>query len=468
MGLRPSRFFWSLIEKSPTTIPEILQHANQYIAAEALMAGRHEDNKRPRMETNLRRSPWALPQGTRRSNSVPWGLVKRQIDIISGGPTAGGNNSTARKAYARSRVDKCPKLEFEPEITFGTEEVERSHYDDALVISIRIANARVKRIMVDTWSSTDVLYLDAFKKLGLTNEDLTPMNSALTGFTEDSISPLGTTTLPVTIGKEPRAKMTMTTFMVVDLPSAYNIILSRLTLNKLKAIVSTYHRAIKFPTSVGVRESRSDPRESRRCYLTAVTLLEKSRPRQDLDPREEGVTPMHLEPPEQLTEEMPGIDQGVTQHHLNIHPEAKPVKQKSRKFSPDRQKAISDEVDRLKEAGFITEVKYPRWLSNIVLFKKHNGSWRMCVDYTDLNRACPKDCYPLPRIDQLVDATIGYELLTFMDTFLGYNQIRMAPQDQENTAFITDRGVYCYKVMPFGLKNTRATYQRMVDKLFKQ
>ena len=91
----------------------------------------------------------------------------------------------------------------------------------------------------------------------------------------------------------------------------------------------------------------------------------------------------------------------------------------------------------------------------------------MCIDYTDLNRVCPKDCYPLPRIDQLVDATAGYELLTFMDAFSGYNQIQMAPQDQENTAFITSRGVYCYKVMPFDLKNTGATYQRMVDKLFK-
>ena len=95
--------------------------------------------------------------------------------------------------------------------------------------------------MVDTGSFADVLYLDAFKKLDLTNEDLTPMMSTLTGFTEDSISPLGTTTLPVTIGEEPRAKTTMTTFMVVDLPSAYNVILGRPTLNKLKAMVSTYH-----------------------------------------------------------------------------------------------------------------------------------------------------------------------------------------------------------------------------------
>nr|XP_018682885.1 PREDICTED: uncharacterized protein LOC108953088 [Musa acuminata subsp. malaccensis] len=91
----------------------------------------------------------------------------------------------------------------------------------------------------------------------------------------------------------------------------------------------------------------------------------------------------------------------------------------------------------------------------------------MCVDYTNLNRACPKDCYLLPRIDQLVDATTGHELLTFMDAFSGYNQIWMAAQDQENIAFVTNSGAYCYKVMPFGLKNARATYQRMVDKLFK-
>ena len=92
----------------------------------------------------------------------------------------------------------------------------------------------------------------------------------------------------------------------------------------------------------------------------------------------------------------------------------------------------------------------------------------MCVDYTDLSRVCPKDSYPLPRIDQLVDATTRHELLTFMDAFSGYNQIQMTPQDREHTTFITDRGVYCYKVMPFGLKNAGATNQRMVNKMFKQ
>ena len=105
------------------------------------------------------------------------------------------------------------------------------------------------------------------------------------------------------------------------------------------------------------------------------------------------------------------------------------------------------------DAGFVAEVRYPEWLENPVVIKKKNGKWRICVDFTDLNKACPKDSYPLPHIDRLVESTAGNELQTFMDAFSGYNQIMMHTDDGEKTAFITDRGTYCYKVMPFGLKN---------------
>ena len=118
--------------------------------------------------------------------------------------------------------------------------------------------------------------------------------------------------------------------------------------------------------------------------------------------------------------------------------------------------------------GFIQEVYYPNWLANVVLVKKANGKWRMCVDFMDLNKACPKDSFPLPMIDQLVDSTAGHKLLMFMDVFSGYNQIKMAEEDQEKTAFITSQGLYCYKVMPFELKNARATYQRLVNKMFSK
>ena len=102
----------------------------------------------------------------------------------------------------------------------------------------------------------------------------------------------------------------------------------------------------------------------------------------------------------------------------------------------------------------------------MVMVKKATGKWRICIDYTDLNKACPKDSYPLSMIDRLVDATSDFGILFFMDAFSGYNQIRIAEEDQKKTAFIIDRGLYCYKVMPFGLKNADVTYQRLVNKVF--
>lgn len=111
-------------------------------------------------------------------------------------------------------------------------------------------------------------------------------------------------------------------------------------------------------------------------------------------------------------------------------------------------------------------MKYTTWLVNVVMVKKSNGKWRMCTDFTDLNKACPKDTYPFPSIDNLVDGVFGYEVLSFLDAYLGYNQIPMYPPDREKTAFITERSNYCYEVMPFGLKNAGATYQRLMDRVF--
>jgi hypothetical protein len=119
------------------------------------------------------------------------------------------------------------------------------------------------------------------------------------------------------------------------------------------------------------------------------------------------------------------------------------------------------------QVGFIREVDYPEWLANVVLVKKSSGKWRMCVDFTDLNRVCLKDSFPLPWTDVLIDSTSGHELLSFMDAFSSYNQIHMSELDQGKTSFITNRGLYCYKMMPFGLKNAGATYQRLVNKMFR-
>ena len=106
-------------------------------------------------------------------------------------------------------------------------------------------------------------------------------------------------------------------------------------------------------------------------------------------------------------------------------------------FALERDQAIAEEVRKLQEANFIREVYYPDWLANIVMVKKASGKWRMCVDFTDLNKACPKNSYPLPRVDVLVDSTARHQLLSFMDAFSGYNQIRMHEDDQEKTSIVT-------------------------------
>jgi len=110
------------------------------------------------------------------------------------------------------------------------------------------------------------------------------------------------------------------------------------------------------------------------------------------------------------------------------------------------------------DAGYIREIQYPEWLANVVLVKKANGKWKMCVNFTYLNKVCPKDSYPLPSIDALVDNASGCRLLNFLDAFSGYNQIHMHPKDECNTTFMTKLSCYFYKVMPFRLKNVGATY----------
>lgn len=141
--------------------------------------------------------------------------------------------------------------------------------------------------------------------------------------------------------------------------------------------------------------------------------------------------------------------------------------QKARRTGVPQTEAVIEEVKKLLEAKTIREVHYLEWLANTVVVKKKNGKWRVCVDFTDLNRACPKDSFSLPKIDQLIDATARHDRMSFLDAYRGYHHIPMHKSDEEKTSFITPRGLYCYKVMPFGLKNTGATYQRLVTKMFR-
>ena len=140
-------------------------------------------------------------------------------------------------------------------------------------------------------------------------------------------------------------------------------------------------------------------------------------------------------------------------HHLNVNPLVTPKKQLPHRPSKEHAEAIREEVAKLKQAGAIKEIFYLELLANTVVVKKKSRKWRVCVDFTDLNKACPKNPFPMPKIDQLVDATVDHPRMSFLDAFQGYHQIPLALGDQEKTAFVTPIGNYHYKVMSFGLKN---------------
>ena len=164
--------------------------------------------------------------------------------------------------------------------------------------------------------------------------------------------------------------------------------------------------------------------------------------------------------------DMIGIDPMLASQKLNIILAAKPMRQKVRCFYPNRHQIIQIEVDNLIRTCFIKKVKYLEWLANMVAVPKQSGKWKVYVDYTDLNEACPKYSFPLPRIDQIIDASTGHGMMSSLDAFSRYHHILMHLPDVDKKTFITLHELYCYNVMSFGLKNTGVTYQRLVTKIF--
>ncbi|KAK2416133.1 hypothetical protein QL285_038556 [Trifolium repens] len=410
-----------------------------------------------------------------------------------------------------------------------------------LLIRADMANYDVRRILVDTGSSADIMFSQCFTALQLDETYLAPyVGSDLQGFNGATTKPWGYVDLVVTFGEGEAARSVKIQFLVVDCPSLYQCILGREAMANLLAVPSTAYLKLKYYTTKGhVATLHGDIEAARRCFDAATKglsyigqlpspskkpklsallpapsvsnieldsrhykkehkeerKLQKEKKEED-DASKENFCPIpdgefelvsFGEDPSRgvkigaglpelarkqlktcLREnadlfawsaaEMPGLDPEVACHQLTVDPNAKYVVQRRRKQSPEKEEAAQKAVKDLLEANFISEARYTTWLSNVVLVKKSNGKWRMCVDYTDLNRACLKDSYPLPCIDSLVDNSSGFKLLSFMDAYSGYNQIPMAVADRYKTAFMTPTGNYYYNVMPFGLKNAGATY----------
>jgi hypothetical protein len=367
---------------------------------------------------------------------------------------------------------------------------------EPLTIEIHTGGHDIRRMYIDGGASADILYEHCFKRLKpeIQNQ-LIPATTALTGFTGEKIWPMGQLRLLVVVGDEQHSTTTWVNFMIIRSPSPYNGIIGRPGISSMRAVPSTAHGMLKFPVEGGIVTLYNTTVPPKECNV--VVTEENHTPEQRATKIPNLKVAIHPDYPDQQVsiggslsdkgkaavcallqknlsifawepKHMTGVPRSITEHKLQIRQGYPPIRQKKRGQAPDRAKVILEEVHKLVEAGIMCEVYYHDWLSNPVMVKKSDGSWRMCVDFTDLNKACPQDCYPLPEIDWKVESLCGYPLKCFLDAYKGYHQIQMAVEDEEKTAFHTSQGVYCYTKMPFGLKNAGATYQRLVDTAFEK
>jgi len=166
--------------------------------------------------------------------------------------------------------------------------------------------------------------------------------------------------------------------------------------------------------------------------------------------------------------DMPSLDLSFFIHNLPLKKGAKPVNQKLIKMHPSKALLVKKEIENYLNVGFIRPIDYSKWMANIVLVTKPIGEIRICIDFRDINNAYPKDDFPLPNIDMIMDSIVGHDKLSVMYGFLGYNQILINPVDQHKIIFTIPWGNFCWKVMPFGLKNVGATYQHAMVTMFDE
>jgi len=508
--------------------------------------------------------------------------IHGEVHTISGGFSGGGPTASQHKRYVRSVnsvAEEGSDNQWESDLVFIKADLRDvvPHDNDPVVISVVTARRKVHRVLVDQGNSADVMFWSTFNKLQLSPDFLRPYIGCLYEFTGDQVEVCGYLELRTTFTDGTASRTESIRYLVMNANSAYNILLGRPALNRIRAVASTRHMKMKLPDLSGkVIVIKSDQEEARKCYENSLKtkrgvfmVLERSpvsdtpmevepleeatpaestpveashaeaSPKEDapLEEAHEEASPMEeaseeatLEAPDRATpieedhrnesraesvrdrrpqpvdnvverqiggkifklgrllsqeeqdevaavisrhldafawtaSDMPSIDPDFLCHHLTMDAKVHPVRQRMRKFNEERCLVVKEETQKLLSVGHIREIQYPEWLANVVMVKKANGEWRMCVDFTDLNKACPKDSYLLPSIDALVDSASGCKMLSFLDAFSGYNQIKMHPRDESKTTFMTETSSYCYKVMPFGLKNAGATYQRLMDKV---
>ncbi|GJR58271.1 reverse transcriptase domain-containing protein [Tanacetum coccineum] len=361
---------------------------------------------------------------------------------------------------ARQRITQS--FSSDPEISFLPLEEEEGS-EGPMIIEAKIGGHFIHRLYVDGGSALEILYEHCFNRLRpKIKNQMVPATAPLIGFSGEIIWPLGKISLLVKIGGEEHLTSAWMNFVIVRSSSPYNGIIGRPGVRKIQEVLSTAHGMLKFPVAGGIFTLKSIKIIPIKCAAVSGPEGQPSAVNQAVEERIK--VAINLEYPEQtimigstLTKEGRNKLCDLLQRNLYA---------KKRGQAADRNQAIQEEVEKLVDAGIMKEVHYHSWLSNPVMVKKHDGSWRMCVDFKDLNKACPKDGYPLPEIDWKVESLYGFPFKCFLDAYKGYHQIKMTKEDEEKTTFITSQGIFCYSKMPFSLRNVGATYQRLVDKAF--
>jgi hypothetical protein len=326
-----------------------------------------------------------------------------------------------------------------------------------MVISCVIKGFLVHNVLVDIGSAADIIFAKALRQMQETEDKIHDATHPLCGFRGRQMVALGKITMSVTFGYIHNTRTEQVVFDIVDMEYLDNAIIGRGTLNAFEAILHPAYLCMKIPSKQGPIAAHGSQEAAKRAEgnwtdSKAIHNIDGAEAcQQNKYKREKAASADRLKPMllcqdieeqrvllgSQLYDEQEknllrflfnnkdvfawsandlcGVNRDVIEHSLNVDPSFRPRKQRLRKMSEDKAEGARNKVKRLLSAGVIREVKYPEWLANTVMVKKANGKWRMCIDFTDLNKACPKDEFPLPRIDSLVDAAASSELMSLLD-----------------------------------------------------
>ncbi|GKV15581.1 hypothetical protein SLEP1_g26361 [Rubroshorea leprosula] len=402
-------------------------------------------------------------------------------------------------------------------IIFEKPEKRMTRHIRPLYIHAHLDGMPINRVLVDNGAAANVLPTCILHKIGKSLGDLMETEVTISDFTGGVNRSRGILPVELTIGN----RTLMCAFFVVDTIATYNALLGRDWIHSSWCVPSTLHQKLifwnggrtkvviaddkPFVASTNAVEARyydedigtirffGMDRYGRPSGITACTrsAMDRQTVKEVFEVVYEGeeedlkdqITLKELDlAPAKLDDlkaeykdcfawdysEMPGLDRNLVEHRLPIRPDFKPFKQPPRRMSPEVTLKVKEEIEQLLKVGFIRTSRYMEWLSNVVPVVKKNGNLRICVDFRNLNLATPKDEYPMPVADLLVDGVARHRILSFMDGHSGYNQIFIAEEDIPKTAFRCPGaiGTYEWVVMPFGLKNAGATYQRATNAIF--